>query len=266
MSITVNTLSKLKSQAQPIACLTCYDASTARLMELSKLDVILIGDSLGTTIQGHTSTVPVTLEDICYHTRCVANGNTHSLLIGDMPFMSYRDPDTALETATELMQAGAHMVKLEGGVWLEDTVHALTQRGIPVCAHIGLQPQSINALGKYSTHGKTQDEADRLLVEAQTLEAAGAAIIVFECIEAHLAERITQKLTIPSIGIGSSAGCDGQILVIQDMLGMSAHTPYFVECFLNESNPSIQAAISAYIKAVQTKTFPSTEQATYSKG
>lgn len=261
---TINTLNKLKAAGEHIACLTCYDASFAKLMQDSDLDVILVGDSLGMTMLGHDSTVPVTVNDIAYHTRSVLRGCPQgALIIGDLPFMSYHTPERAMEAATQLMQAGAHMVKLEGGLWIAETVKRLTACGIPVCAHIGLQPQSIHALGKYATHGKTTDEAQRLTHEALALEASGAAMIVFECIEANLADKLTKQLSIPTIGIGSGAGCDGQILVLQDILGMRERSLRFVEVFLNPHAPTIQAALAAYIQAVKSGEFPKAEHAVY---
>jgi 3-methyl-2-oxobutanoate hydroxymethyltransferase len=239
--------------------LTCYDASFAAIMDQSGVDTLLVGDSLGMVVQGHGTTLPVTLTDICYHTACVARGNRAPLLISDMPFGCYATPDRALENAALLMRAGAEMVKLEGGQWLAPTVRMLVERGIPVCAHLGLTPQSVHQLGGFRVQGKTEAAADQLLADAIALQESGASLLVLEAIPGALAERVTNALLIPTIGIGAGPACSGQVLVMHDMLGVfPGHRPKFVKNFMENQN-DIGAAISAYVRAVKDRSFPAPE-------
>lgn len=260
MKITVNTLQQLKAAQEKIAMLTCYDASFSALLDTAGIDSMLIGDSLGMAMQGHRSTLPVTIEDVVYHVKCVTRVSPKALVIADLPFGSYQtSPIEAYHNACKLMQAGAEMVKLEGGLEMAETVHFLTSRAIPVCAHIGLQPQSVNVYGGYKVQGKTDDQAIRLKQEALALQEAGAQLIVMEAIPASVAQQITEILAIPTIGIGAGADCDGQVLVLQDMLNIyPGKKARFVKNFMDGA-PSIEAAIISYIQAVKNKTFPAAE-------
>jgi len=258
--MTLTHLRKLKTNGEKITALTVYDASFANLLDQAGLDILLVGDSLGMVIQGHDSTLPVTIDDMIYHCRLVQRGSQRALLVVDMPFMTYATPEIALSNAARLMREGqAQVVKLEGGSWLVETVHLLTERGIPVCAHLGLTPQSVHQLGGYRIQGRTENEAERLLKEALALESAGASLLVIECIPTALATEITSHLTIPVIGIGAGATCDGQVLVLYDMLGITpGKRPSFSKDFL-AGQGSIPAAIEAFVKAVKVKTFPGDE-------
>ena len=255
---TIQTLQQHKADGKKFSVLTCYDATFARLMEQAEIDVLLVGDSLGNVIQGQGSTVPVTVDDMAYHTAAVANGNSKSLLMADMPFMSYATEEQALENAALLMQAGAHMVKLEGGAWLEETVLMLSERGIPVCAHLGLTPQSVNKLSGYKVQGRDRDGAEQMLADAQILQEAGADLLVVECIPRALGKELSESLEIPVIGIGAGPDTDAQVLVLHDMLGISARLPKFSHNFLADSG-SIEAAIAAYKIAVENGSFPADE-------
>lgn len=257
-AVTINTLKDLKAKGEKFSVITCYDASFARLIDNAGIEVILIGDSLGMVLQGHNSTLPVSIADIAYHTACVQRGCNTPFIISDMPFGSYTNTEQALDNAVSLMQAGAHMVKVEGGEWLLETITALSQRSIPVCAHLGLTPQSVNNLGGYKVQGRSPEQAKQIIDEAKRIEAAGASLLVLECVPSHLAKTITDALSIPVIGIGAGPDTDAQVLVLHDMLGLSAHTPRFVRNFLN-GNDSIQAALSHYAKAVKTQEFPGPE-------
>ncbi|MGV6807425.1 MAG: 3-methyl-2-oxobutanoate hydroxymethyltransferase [bacterium] len=257
--VSLTTLKALKAERQKFAVLTAYDASFSRIAELAGIEALLVGDSLGNVIQGQSSTVPVTMEDMIYHTEAVCRGNSKSLVIADMPFMSYAYPEQAMENAALLMQAGAHMVKLEGGLWLEDTVASLTERGIPVCGHLGLTPQSVNKMGGYRVQGKEEESAARILADAKLLEESGADMLVLECVPTPLATTITQSLSIPVIGIGAGPHTDAQVLVVYDMLGLSPRQPKFSRNFLEETN-DIQKAIEAYGAAVRSGEFPAPEQ------
>ncbi|NOT18298.1 MAG: 3-methyl-2-oxobutanoate hydroxymethyltransferase [Sulfuriferula sp.] len=249
-------LQQRAAQGEKLAVLTCYDASFARLLADAALDIILVGDSLGMVIQGQRSTLPVTLDDMAYHTRAVARGAPDTFIIADLPFGSYQaSPEQAFNAASVLMAAGAHCVKLEGGAVMATSVAFLSQRGIPVCGHLGLLPQSVNALGGYKVQGKTDSAAQQLISDAQLLTASGAAMIVLEAIPAPLAKQLTSTINIPTIGIGAGVDCNGQVLVLHDMLGMGK-PPRFSHNFLQDSN-SLQAAVAAYINAVKTSTFPS---------
>ncbi|WP_018122599.1 3-methyl-2-oxobutanoate hydroxymethyltransferase [Wohlfahrtiimonas chitiniclastica] len=254
--ITVTTLKQLKAKQEKITMLTCYDASFARVMETAGVEILLIGDSLGMTVQGYTSTLPVTLEQMIYHTQNVARGNQAALLLADLPFGTYEaDTISAYQNAAALMKAGAHMVKLEGGMHQVEKTAYLTARSIPVCAHLGLTPQSVNTLGGYRVQGRDESAAEALLTAAKAHEAAGAALLVLECIPAPLAKKVTEALSIPVIGIGAGKDCDGQVLVLQDLLGIYPKPPKFSKNFL-QGQDSILAAISSYIAAVKAGTFP----------
>ena len=256
--VTIQTLQNLKSERQKFAVVAAYDASFAKLLAEAGVDVILVGDSLGMTVQGHNTTVPVTIEDVCYHTEAVKRGNDSSLIIGDLPFMTYSSVADALLNSTKLMQAGSHMVKLEGGRWLADTIKALSDCGIPVCAHLGLTPQSVNKLGGYKVQGRDADSAQAMIEDAMALEAAGADLMVLECVPSSLAKRISEQLSIPVIGIGAGADTDAQVLVIYDMLGISPKSPKFSKNYL-QFNPSIAAALADYVEEVKRGAFPSLE-------
>ncbi len=257
--ITVNTLQKMKAEGEKIAMLTAYEASFAALMDNAGVDVLLVGDSLGMTVQGHQSTLPVTLGDMCYHTAAVARGTKNAMIISDLQFGAYQQSkEQAFAAAAELMAAGAHMVKLEGGVWMAETTEFLQLRGIPVCAHIGLTPQSVHAFGGYKVQGKG-DKAQALLNDAEAHDQAGAALILMECVPAALGKQVTESVRCPTIGIGAGADCDGQVLVMHDMLGVfPGKTARFVKNFM-EGQTSIQAAVAAYVAAVKNKTFPAAE-------
>lgn len=254
------TLQQKKSQGEKIAVLTCYDASFASLLDNAGVDILLVGDSLGMVLHGNSSTLSVTLHDMQYHTRCVAKGNKNAYIVTDMPFGSYQQsPEQALRNATRLMAAGAHMVKLEGGAVMAETVQFLVQRGIPVCGHLGLTPQSVHQLGGYRVQGRTEADAARLLAGAKALTDAGASLIVLEMIPASLAKQLSESISIPTIGIGAGPDCDGQVLVLQDMLGIYAgKSPKFSRNFMQGAD-SIQSAIEHYVEAVRSGSFPAAE-------
>jgi 3-methyl-2-oxobutanoate hydroxymethyltransferase len=258
-AVTLPTLFALRAAGGKIAMLTCYDASFAALMDRCGVEVLLIGDSLGMVCAGHTSTLPVTLADVAYHTASVARGNKNALVLADMPFGTYATPEAAYNNAVQLMQAGAHMVKLEGGAWLADTVRFLTERGVPVCAHIGLTPQFVHQLGGYKVQGKTSEGAGQMKADARALQQAGAVLIVLEAIPAALGKEVTELLQIPTIGIGAGPDCSGQVLVMHDLLGVfPGRKARFVKNFM-EGQTSIEAAVSAYIAAVKDGSFPGQE-------
>jgi len=256
-AVTLHRLREMHAQRDPIAMLTCYDASFARLADEAGVDCLLVGDSLGMVLQGHASTLPVTLDEMAYHVRCAARGTRHAWLIGDLPFGSYQQsPTQAIESATRLMQAGAQMVKLEGGGWTVDTVRFLTERGVPVCAHLGLTPQSVHALGGYRVQGRDDAAAATLKRHAQELADAGAAMLVLELMPSTLAQEVTQLLRIPVIGIGAGVGCSGQVLVLHDMLGVTrGKLPRFVRNFMDGA-PSVEAALKRYVDDVKARRFP----------
>jgi len=261
-NITLATLLKMKQQDKKISCITAYDASFASLFSDAGMEVLLIGDSLGMVLQGANDTLPVTVEDICYHTRCVSAGNKHSLIIADMPFMSYATPEQTYANAALLMQAGANMVKVEGGSWLIDSIKGLTQRSVPVCGHLGLTPQSVHIFGGYKIQGREQEQAELMLKQAKELETAGISLLVLECIPSKLAKIISQALTIPVIGIGAGKETDGQILVMHDAFGISKDfVPSFSKNFLEETG-DIRKAVALYIEHVQNGLFPE-EQHTF---
>jgi 3-methyl-2-oxobutanoate hydroxymethyltransferase len=258
--VTLPRLREMRAASEPIAMLTCYDASFARLLDAHGVDCVLVGDSLGMVIQGLDSTLPVSMDEVAYHTRCVARGLSAAWLIADMPFGSYQaGPEQAFDGAVELMQAGAKMVKLEGGEWLAPTVAFLVERGIPVCAHLGLTPQSVHALGGYRIQGRSESDAERLLADAQALDEAGAAMLVLELIPAALAARVTDAVALATIGIGAGSQVSGQVLVLHDMLDVyPGRKPRFVRNFM-QGQPDIASAVAAYVAAVKDRSFPSAE-------
>jgi 3-methyl-2-oxobutanoate hydroxymethyltransferase len=254
--VTINTLMKWKSEGRKFASSTAYDASFAQIFEQQQMPVLLVGDSLGMVLQGKSSTLPVTVADIAYHTKCVRAGSPNSLLMADMPFMSYATPEQACIEAGKLMRAGANMVKIEGGAWLAETVRKLTERSVPVCAHLGLTPQAVNVFGGFKVQGREQQQADQMVSDAIELQNAGAQIILLECVPAALAERITQALQVPVIGIGAGNAPDGQILVMHDMFGIAAnYMPKFSKNFLAETG-DIRQAVTQYIQDVESGAFP----------
>jgi 3-methyl-2-oxobutanoate hydroxymethyltransferase len=259
--LTVPRLRQMKADGERIAALTAYDASFARALDAAGIDLVLVGDSLGMVVQGHASTLPVSVEDIVYHTACVARGLRSALLVADMPFQSYATPERALDNATRMLATGgASMVKLEGAGPLLDAIHFLSQREIPVCAHLGLTPQSVLRLGGYKVQAREQAAAEQLRKDARAVEQAGADLLVFECVPSQLAAEITADIGIPTIGIGAGGGCDGQILVLHDLLGLNSghRRPRFVRDFL-ATGGSIAGALEAYVKAVKSGEFPTAE-------
>jgi len=260
--VTQPRLAEMRARGEPIAMLTCYDASFAALLDSVGIDSLLVGDSLGMVVQGHSSTLPVTLDEVAYHVRCVARATRHAWLVADMPFGSYHaSPESALANAVALMRAGAQMVKLEGGAWLAPTVELFARAGIPVCAHLGLTPQSVHVLGGYRVQGRDTQAADRLVADALALERAGATMLVLEMVPASLAETLSQRLTMPTIGIGAGAGCSGQVLVLHDMLDVyPGRRPRFVRNFMAGAS-SVREAVERYRDAVKTRAFPAAEHA-----
>ena len=257
--ITISKLLSMRAEGEKISMLTAYDSTMSALLNRCGVETILIGDSLGNVIQGHSSTTPVTVEQVAYHTECVARANSHAFVIADLPFASYGDPVQALDSAAELMRAGADMVKLEGGDWQIDIIQYLVERSVPVCAHLGLLPQSVHLLGGYKVQGKSKDAASLMLDQAIACEQAGAQMIVLEAIPSSLGKTITESLSIPTIGIGAGADCSGQVLVLQDMLGISpGKPPKFVKNFL-DGHASIEAAVKAYVREVKSGKFPGPE-------
>ncbi|WP_137718880.1 3-methyl-2-oxobutanoate hydroxymethyltransferase [Methylobacillus flagellatus] len=262
---TLHSLQQMVSRGEKIATLTCYDASFARLCAQAGVDVLLVGDSLGMVLQGANSTLAVTLHDMLYHTRCVAPAAAGCWIIADMPFGSYQQsPEQAMRNAARLMAAGAHMVKLEGGSAMVETVRFLVERGIPVCGHLGLTPQSVHQLGGYRVQGKQTEQAQQLLDDAQGLSDAGASMLVLEMVPSALAATLTQQTGLATIGIGAGPDCSGQVLVLHDMLGAYSNgkpdykAPRFVRNFMHGSD-SIQMALSRYVAAVKEGSFPAAE-------
>lgn len=257
--ISLSHLRQYKADGKRFSCLTCYDATFAQAMQQAQIDTILIGDSLGMVVQGQSSTLPVSIADMVYHTRAVARGNSHALLLADLPFMSYATVPDAISAATQLMQAGAHVVKLEGGAWLADTVRVLAQGGIPACVHLGLTPQSVNVLGGYKVQGRTRDAADKLLADCQAVVDAGAVLLLLECVPSQLAAEVQARFAVPVIGIGAGAACDGQVLVMHDMLGLHQGKPArFVRNFMHGA-ASIADAFSQFHQAVREGSYPAAE-------
>ncbi len=262
--LTLHRLREMHAAGEKIAMLTCYDAAFAQVLDGAGVDCLLVGDSLGMVLQGRPSTVPVTLQQMAYHTECVARGNRTAWIVGDLPFGSYQESrELALRGATVLMQAGAHMVKLEGGGWTADTVRFLVDRGISVCAHLGLTPQSVHALGGYRIQGRGDDSARLLRQHARELADAGAAMLVLELIPSVLACEVVRSVPIPVIGIGAGPDCGGQVLVLHDMLGITAgKLPRFVRNFM-EGSTSVQESVRRYVAAVKDQSFPDPELHAY---
>lgn len=257
---TVTTLRNMKQNDEKIVMLTAYDSSFARVADEQGVDVILVGDSLGMTIQGRDTTIPVSIDDIIYHTRCVSWAAKHSLVLADLPFMSYTSPEMALHNSARLMQESyAHMVKLEGGAPQVETVKQLTFHGVPVCAHLGLQPQSVHKLGGYRVQGRDAAVAQQMIDDALALQDAGADMLVLECVPVSLADKITSQLEIPVIGIGAGGGCDGQVLVLHDMLGITPRAPKFSRDFMQAGGGTIRGCVKAYVDAVKDGSFPAEE-------
>jgi 3-methyl-2-oxobutanoate hydroxymethyltransferase len=258
--LTLHRLREMHASGEKIAMLTCYDAAFAQLLDAAGVDCLLVGDSLGMVLQGRQSTVPVTLEHVAYHTECVARGNRTAWIVADLPFGSYHESkEQALRGATALMQAGAHMIKLEGGGWTADTVRFVVERGIPVCAHLGLTPQSVHALGGYRIQGRGEEAAATLKTHARELADAGAAMLVLELIPSALGKEIAATLPIPVIGIGAGAGCSGQVLVLHDMVGLtSGKLPRFVRNFM-EGSADVPDAVRRYVADVKRGAFPDPE-------
>jgi 3-methyl-2-oxobutanoate hydroxymethyltransferase len=263
-SISVATLAAMKARGEPIVSLTCYDASFARLLDKAGVELMLVGDSLGMVLQGQTTTVPVTVEHMVYHSACVARPRARALLVADLPFLACASRERAIDSAARLMQeGGAQVVKLEGGAAVLETVRSLTEQGVPVCGHLGLLPQSVNRLGGYRFQGRDPDSADRIRRDALDLERAGASLLVLECVPADLAQEISRALTIPVIGIGAGAGCDGQVLVLYDMLGINLRRPpSFSRNFL-QGRGSVPEALAAYVAAVKERSFPGPDETPY---
>lgn len=261
--ISLSDLRRYKAEGRKFSCLTCYDSSMAKAMEIAEIDSILIGDSLGMTMQGHDSTIPVETDDIAYHTACVRRANQHAFIMADLPFMAYATEEEALKNAKKVMQAGAQMIKIEGDAWLADTVRSLKRNGVPVCMHLGLTPQSVNVLGGYKVQAKTREAADKLIRDCEVLVEAGTAIILLECVPAQLGKEVAERFPqVPVIGIGAGADTDGQVLVVQDMLGLTfGRVAKFVRNFMVEQSGSqaILNALQAYHQAVHEKEFPAAE-------
>lgn len=256
--ITVNTLRKMKAEGEKFVTVALYDAPMAAMAQRCGVQVLLVGDSLGMTVLGYDSTIPVTMEQMIYHVEAVRRGNSKSLIMGDMPFMSYATTELAFTNATRIMQAGAHMVKLEGGEWVADTVHKLTERGIPVCGHLGLTPQSVNKLGGYRVQGRNASDAKVMLRDAKLLDEAGADLLVLECVPSALAQEITEAVSMPTIGIGAGKDTDAQVLVINDILGLTEHPPKFSKNFLLEAG-DIPGSLLKYADDVKNGVFPANE-------
>lgn len=259
-AVSVNTLKRHKEEGRKFACLTAYDYCSAYAVSTQGVDVILVGDSLGMVIQGHDSSLPVTIDDVAYHTRCVNRGNQGAFVVADLPFMSYYSELKTLENAAVLMREGAQMVKLEGGAWLADSTRLLVRHGVPVCAHMGLTPQSINHLGGYRVQGRDPQKAQEMIDEALILQDAGADLILLECVPESLGAQITERLDVPVVGIGAGPGTDGQIMVLHDMLGLYPGKPAkFVKNFLAGHSEGVQGAIAAFADAVKNGAFPAPE-------
>ncbi|MGB1091382.1 MAG: 3-methyl-2-oxobutanoate hydroxymethyltransferase [Oceanobacter sp.] len=263
MAVTLRSLQAKKSAGEKFASLTAYDATLARLVADAGVEVILVGDSLGMVLQGQDSTLPVTVSDMAYHTQCVSRGNntsaTPALVMTDLPFMSYGTVEQGLASAKEVMQAGAHMVKVEGDSWLIPLIQALGAQGVPVCAHLGLTPQSVNKLSGYRVQGREEAHAQTMIEHSVALAEAGADMLLLECVPSELASRITAAVEVPVIGIGAGAATDAQVLVMHDMLGLNAnHVPKFVKNFMIDGRTT-QEALSAYVNEVKSATFPAEE-------
>ncbi|WP_321961041.1 3-methyl-2-oxobutanoate hydroxymethyltransferase [Paraburkholderia sp. J7] len=258
-AVTVPKLQAMRDAGERIAMLTCYDASFSALCDRAGVDTVLIGDSLGNVLQGHSTTLPVTIDDIAYHTACVARVQTKALIVADLPFGTFGTPEDAFANSVKLMRAGAQMVKIEGGEWLAPTVKMLVERAVPVCAHIGLTPQSVHAFGGFKVQGKSDAAATQLIRDALALQDAGAQLVVIEAVPAALGAEVTKQVRIPTIGIGAGVDCSGQVLVLHDMLGIfPGKRPRFVKDFMS-GQPDIESAVRAYVQAVKEGTFPGPE-------
>jgi 3-methyl-2-oxobutanoate hydroxymethyltransferase len=255
--VNVSTLAQMKAEGEPIACLTAYDASFANMVDQAGTDLVLVGDSLGMVIQGYDTTVPVTVEDIIYHTRNVSRGLLRAFLVADMPFMSYSSSEQALENAVRLMQeGGAMMVKLEGGRGQVKIVETLTRHDIPVCAHIGLRPQSVHKIGGFKVQGRDSEQAQKMVEDAVALQDAGADIVLLECVPSEVGQAVCEAVSVPVIGIGAGPAVDGQILVLYDVLGITqGRLPRFVQNFMIEADSLMDACVK-YVEAVKNKTYP----------
>jgi len=256
--MTIDGLFAMKREGEKIAMLTCYDATFAETMDRAGVDIILVGDSLGMVVQGRESTVGVSVDEIAYHTDCVAKGLDRTFLLADMPFGSYHDESTAMETAIELLSSGGAMVKLEGAGPMIEIVDYMTRRGVPVCGHLGLTPQSVHQLGGFKVQAREEAEALKLMEDARAMQQAGAQMLVVECVPADLGKKVSAGVDIPVIGIGAGRGCDGQVLVMHDMLGLGGRVPKFVKNFMPQGE-SIQDAFEAYVLAVREGSFPAKE-------
>ncbi len=258
--VNVASLGEMKERGEPIACLTAYDASFAQLVDVAGSDIVLVGDSLGMVIQGHDTTVPVTVDDVIYHARCVATGIVRAFLIADMPFMSYTTPHQALENAVRLMQeGGAMMVKLEGGQGQVEVVSYLARHDIPVCAHLGLKPQSVHKIGGFRVQGREADSERRMVEDARALEEAGADIVLLECVPNRIGRLVSDAVDVPVIGIGAGPDVDGQILVLYDVLGITrGRTPRFVRNFMTGQDSPLDA-LESYVRAVKEREYPAEE-------
>jgi 3-methyl-2-oxobutanoate hydroxymethyltransferase len=268
-NILLKKIQKLVDSSEKIAMLTCYDATFAKLMELAGVDILLVGDSLGMVLQGAENTLNVSMHHMTYHTKMVKNGAPNTVIMADMPIGSYeQDNEAAYKNALWLIKSGAHMVKFEGGGKRAETARYLVEHGIPVCAHLGFTPQSVNQLGGYKIQGKTEESAEQILADAKAMSEAGVSFVLLEMVPAALAKKITESIKTPTIGIGAGVDCSGQVLVLQDLLGIYTgstsknpadfKSPRFVRNFLQDYH-SIQAAVEAYVKAVKNKTFPAAE-------
>jgi 3-methyl-2-oxobutanoate hydroxymethyltransferase len=256
--LTINHIQEMKHQGEKIAMLTCYDATFARTMDEAGVDIILVGDSMGMVVQGKNSTVAVSVDDIAYHTRCVARGVERTFLLADMPFGSYHNESTAMNNAVQLLSAGSAMVKLEGAGPMIAIVDYLVSRGVPVCGHLGLTPQSVHQLGGFKVQAREAEAASQLIEDALALQMAGAQMLVLECVPAALGRDVSAQLDIPLIGIGAGLDCDGQVLVMHDMLGLGGRVPRFVANFMQGSQ-SIGAAFERYVSDVRSGRFPAKE-------
>ncbi len=256
--VSITTLRKMKSEGNKFVCVSLYDAPMAAMAQKTGIELLLVGDSLGMTVLGYDDTIPVTMEHMIYHVEAVRRGNNKSMIMGDLPFMSYATPEQAMINATRIMQAGAHMVKLEGGEWIAETVKMLTDRGIPVCGHIGLTPQYVNKFGGFRVQGRNEQQAEIIYNDARMLEEAGADLLVMECIPSSLAKTITESLDIPTIGIGAGKDTDAQVLVINDILGLTEKPPKFSKNFLEET-ASIPGALMKYAEDTRNRIFPAEE-------
>ncbi|MEV3834431.1 3-methyl-2-oxobutanoate hydroxymethyltransferase [Aeromonas allosaccharophila] len=257
--ITTASLLKMKQEGQKFTAITAYDATFAKLFDDEGAHVLLIGDSLGMVLQGGQDTLAVNMDEMVYHTRCVARGASKALVVADMPFMSYATPEQTYQNAARLMAAGARMVKMEGGDWLCDSIRHLTRNGVPVCGHLGLTPQSVHVFGGFKVQGRDEFQAQEIYRQALELQAAGIQLLVLECVPTALAERITKALRIPVIGIGAGPATDGQILVMHDAFGVtSGYVPKFTKNFLAETG-DVRAAIRLYVQQVSEGSFPGPE-------